>query len=131
MTPEARSQRLGLVILLTGFFAAALVYRHTAPKEFESGAEDTMSFTATRRTGSIRPSLKPRNGQDNWTKANAKTAEFTLWLASWCHGRRLAYTLAGFSVAGALGCFFLANFEFEVAPPPARRTEGRDGEAKS
>jgi hypothetical protein len=70
------------------------------------------------KPSAVDPADLKRYQQDTWSRANAATAEGLRWIISWCHGRRLATTLVVLSAGGFLVCCFLANFEFQVAPPP-------------
>lgn len=124
MTPETRYHRMAIGILALGLLAAALVYAHTTPKEYESGV--TAFEMDGDHVSAVDPADLKRNSQDTWSKGNAHAAEFVDWAVSWWHGRRLAYTLGVLSIGGALACLFLANFEFEVAPDPREKSAGDD-----
>ena len=115
LSSEARYHRIGFITLVTGLLAAAVVYRCTAPREYQP--EGMIYRVEDGKTYAVDPSDLKKNQQDSWTKANMRTMEFLEWSGTWFHGRRLAYTLAGISLGGFLVCFFLANFEFHVAPP--------------
>ena len=115
VTPQRRYNRMAAAILAAGLLAADLIYTHTTPREYESGvAAFEMDGD---KASAVDPADLKRNSQDSWSRANGNAAEFVDWSVSWWRGRRLAYTLAGLSVAGSLLCLFLANFELEVAPP--------------
>jgi hypothetical protein len=121
MDAQKRYHRSGILFLIAGLLAAAVVYTHTTPKEYESGVS---AFEMDGdHVSAVDPADLKRNSQDTWSKGNAHAAEFVDWAVSWWHGRRLAYTLAGLSVGGFLACLFLANFEFEVAP--AKKNAGQ------
>jgi alpha-beta hydrolase superfamily lysophospholipase len=115
MDPQARYHRLGIIFLVAGLLAAGLVYRNTIPKEYESGL--VVFQMDGDKISRVEPTDLKRYNQDTWTKFNMRAAEFILWAGSWCHGRRLAYTLVVLSIGGSLVCLFLAHFEFEVEPP--------------
>jgi hypothetical protein len=122
LSPEARYHRIGLVTLIAGLLAAAVVYRCTSPQEYASSL--TVYRIEEGNAYPVDPGSLKKNQQDTWTKANLRTMEFLEWSGTWFHGRRLACTLAALSGAGFLVCLFLANFEFRLAPPQDPRERG-------
>ena len=119
-TPHAPAQSLplherifnaGIVILIAGLIAAALIYAFSA--------EDTGPSAAARIASSRGYEFQiERIGG----KAAVYAARFNQWLGSLWQGRQLAYTVGVLSIVIALGCFWGASLV--SARSPNDRNEG-------
>jgi hypothetical protein len=113
-TLQKRFRLIGVVILVAGLLAAALIDRSAAPADENSDA--ILSGNAKR----YEYEMERMGGQ-----SNVVAAEFREWFGSLWHGRRLAYTLAFLSIGGGLACFFIAHL-LTYPPPPDNQTDGKD-----
>ena len=118
-TRQRRLRRLGILILLAGLAAAAMVYRRAASDDeaerlFQAGT--LVSGNARRYENE----MKNVGGQ-----SNVLAAELRDWFGSFWHGRKLAGTLAVLSLGGSLVCFLLAHL-MPFAPPGEDPARGPD-----
>jgi hypothetical protein len=99
--PTHRRVRLaGLVILVAGWIAAAVVYA-TAADAPGDGLDDRAHQREMQQ-------LERLGGQ-----ASVRTAQLDHWLSSLWEGRRLAGTLAVLSLVAAAGCVWIAGLMAE------------------
>jgi hypothetical protein len=113
-TLQRRFRLIGILILVAGLLAAALIARRAAPGD--ENAEAILSGNAKRYAYE----MERIGGQ-----SNVLAAEIRDWFSSLWHGRRLAYTLAFLSVGGGLACFFIAHV-LTCPPPPEDQPDGKD-----
>lgn len=123
---QERLRRIGLVILIAGALAAALVFLRAGP----DGAPASDRYELV--NGVVYPVAPGESKSDAFQAeqlggaANVVASEFREWLGSLWHGRKLAYTLAFLAFGGSLPCFFLAHRLAQLAPPEERSgPEGR------
>jgi hypothetical protein len=110
-----RTLRLvGIFIFLAGATIAALIYVNAPPPE-----DDLLNAVALGNSKSTDYELERIGGL-----GNVYSTEFAHWFESLWHGRRLAFTVACLSLAGALACFILAH---PLLVDPAERERGKDG----
>jgi hypothetical protein len=109
MTLEACFQRVGLLVLIAGLFAAALVYLNTVPQDQTDPA--SYAFEGGKVIPMPRDSKRSALEMERMGgKANILAAEITEWFQGLWRGRTLAYTLALLSTGSCLACFFVGNF---------------------
>jgi hypothetical protein len=112
MTLRKRFQVTGVVILIAGLLAAAWIY--TGAPIDEASSDEFASKRYLRGMETI-------GGQ-----SNAMATEFREWFGSLWHGRRLALTLAVFSLGSSAACFFLGDFLSFPYPLPPNDQNGRE-----
>jgi hypothetical protein len=115
LTPARRVRLAGLIVLVVGGLAAALV-------------------VATARTAAApdAPGLarsETRELERLGGRATARTVAFDDWLASLWHGERLGWTLAALSLVVGGACLHVAGLMAEAVDPgpgdgPGDRAEG-------
>lgn len=109
----AKSVRIsGIVLLVVGLLAAAIIFR-TARSEERLGILG-LDVQTNRQTFEME-----RMGGKSYLLFH----DFSEWFGSLWHGRRLAYTVGVLSFAGFLSCRWLADL-LAYAPPVA--TAGND-----
>lgn len=113
-TLQRRFRLMGVLILVAGLLAAALIDRRAAPRDESSDA--ILSGNAKR----YEYEMERIGGQ-----SNVLAAEFREWFSSLWHGRRLAYTLTFLSIGGGLACFFIAHL-LTYPPLPDNQTDGKN-----
>jgi len=118
-----RLYRIGAFILVIGLISAAIIYFTTADKQYGAIGYET--------DGGNSYAIMPGDSKSyeyEVERIGGKSAvmgvEMNAWLASLWRGRRLAYTLASFSVVASLACFILAHLLSSASWPD--NTEGRD-----
>jgi len=116
-SPQRSFRLAGIVVLLVGWIAAALVY-FTASGAFDAAAPDPAADYQLINGQVVRlPISASKREQQQLARlggeASVHIVEFDSWLGSFWHGERLAWTLAGGSALIALGCFYLAGLAAE------------------
>lgn len=117
-TLQKRYRLIGVIILVAGLLAAALIYQKAAPDDgtaYLINSGTLLSGNSKRYENE----MKGIGGQ-----SNVVAAEFREWFGSLWHGRRLAYTLAFLSVGGSLACFLWAHL-LNYPAPPDNQTDGK------
>jgi hypothetical protein len=117
---ETSLHLIGVCILIVGLLAATAVYFTASPGDTSGaiGYEVVNGQTYPVMAGDTKSSdyqLERIGG-----KSAVWGVEFTQWLGSLLHGRRLAYTLFILSAGGCLTCFTLDHF---LTHPRARRNQ--------
>src|SRR5665213_2195975 len=106
MTSTKRIRLVGIILLIGGLLAGVVIY-FKAPAE----QDRDLILGIDVRTNRDVLQLEKMGG-----KSAVFMADFEDWFASIWHGRRLAYTVAAFAIAGYAGCYLLADFaEFSSA----------------
>jgi len=121
---QKRLVRIGILILLAGFLAAAFVYRQTANEVGDAVGYELADGNAY----AVSPADSKRYVHDlelYGGKAAVFADEFNRWFASLWHGRQLACTLAVLAIGAALLCFLAAGHI--GGKPSIRQPEDRDG----
>jgi uncharacterized protein YjeT (DUF2065 family) len=113
---QRRLRTIGVFVLLAGLVAAVLIYTNAPPPE-----DDLLNAVALGNSKATEYELERIGGL-----GNVYSAEFTHWLESLWHGRRLAFTVATLSLGGWLVCFVLAH-PLVVNSPPIKRNDGPSG----
>ncbi len=103
---HSRFDLAGTLILVVGMAIAALIYVTAAD---DSSAAVNQELMNTKRYGY---ELERIGG-----KAAVLAAEFNQWFESLWRGKQLASTVAGLSIAVALGCFLIAHLLSADLPP--------------
>jgi hypothetical protein len=112
-TPHGRVRLAGLAIAVIGLVAAAIVY-------FTASGQADVNAVGYEMAGGNAYAITLQDSQRELQqleriggKSAVLTLQFRLWFASLWHGRRLAWTLAGLSLALALLCFHIASLMAE------------------
>jgi hypothetical protein len=104
-TLGARLNLLALAILVIGYCGAAGIW-------IAQDRTDRKTAAQTPGDSEELPTLDSRKAvrdiEMNYGRSGVLAEEFTEWLASLAHGKRLAWTVAVFSTVLAGGCFFAA-----------------------
>ena len=95
---HSRFDLAGTLILVVGLVIAVVIYVTAAD---DSSAAVSQELANTKRYGY---ELERIGG-----KAAVLAAKFNQWFESLWHGKQLAFTVAFFSIAVALGCFLIAH----------------------
>lgn len=95
---QARLRRVGALILVSGAFAAALVYWKAPPPD------PMADLLSGKNTKSYELQMELIGGKANLLADESKDSFLGLF-----QGRELAFTLATLSAASALICFFMAH----------------------
>jgi hypothetical protein len=107
LSPSRRLRLAGLLVIVVGWIAAALVIVTSAP-------EDALDAPGLARS-------EARTLERVGGKAVARTVALDDWLASLWHGERLGWTLAVLSLVAGAACLYVAALMDETAPGDARR----------
>jgi hypothetical protein len=113
MTLAKRWRLAGVCILAAGLLAAALAYRN-APAEEDYGA---VGYEIDGGTASPTLAGDSKSYDRQMEGVGGQATVLADEIAGWWHGRKLAYTLALLSLAGFLGCFFIAQLHVHRPPP--------------
>jgi hypothetical protein len=114
ITLRKRFRLIGVLILVAGLLAAAVIDRRAAPGDESS---DAILVGNTKR---YEYEMERIGG-----KSNVVATEIREWFGSLWHGRRLAHTLVFLSIGGSLACFLMAHL-LTYPPPPDNQTGGQD-----
>jgi hypothetical protein len=97
LSPDRRLRRVATAILIVGLVSAVVIYLAARPPEPNplGEPEDSKQYL--------------REIQMYGGTANLLATEIREWIASLCHGKRLAYTIATLSILSAAGCLFVAG----------------------
>ena len=108
-TPASRLYLAGIILLVVGLIAAALVYFLAAHPADANGAGYSIVGGNTYALSLDESSRELQQVERLGGKPAVLALEFHRWFLSLWHGQRLAYTLAVLSAAIALLCFHIAG----------------------
>ena len=107
---QRRVRLLGVGLLVSGLLIAASIYMRATLDDQATAATPGADRRQFQHTFAPADTKKTDLAMESFAgKEGVLGNEITEWYQSLGHGRRLAYTVATFSIAGFLTCLFLAH----------------------